>query len=259
MTTPTLQKNSAAEWAAFNLEIEKLNAKYLAPEVVGKAMRVGRDSGSLSKEQKVAIVLVDLVGAVEGAVQGANWGKTLGGYGAIAGGVIWGVIRGATESIALAAGFNACGCMVSMNPLTSIDDLKSDSLASVIGERHNMIVEQIISDFVDITNMSDSALLAEVTICYERLFGPISTSLKSSILSTGMNKTQEISIDIELATAQYVEMIVNLNGIQKHAYTEEYLEVIDATFTDSEEKTQMLAGIGTGYHSASLWEIEGQP
>ena len=46
---------------------------------------------------------------------------------------------------------------------------------------------------------------------------------------------------------------------QKHAYTEEYLEVMDATLADSEEKTQMLAGIGTGYHSASLWEIEEQP
>ena len=34
---------------------------------------------------------------------------------------------------------------------------------------------------------------------------------------------------------------------------------LDITLADSEEKTQMLAGIGTGYHSASLWEIEGQP
>mgnify|MGYP003299388708 CR=1 FL=1 len=54
------EEQEAAEWAAFNLEIEKLNAKYLTPEVVGRAMRIGRDSGALSKEEKVLIVLTIL-------------------------------------------------------------------------------------------------------------------------------------------------------------------------------------------------------
>ena len=60
--TPTLQKtNSAAEWAAFNLEIEKLNAKYLAPEVVGRAMLASKDSGTLSKKEEWQIVIADLL------------------------------------------------------------------------------------------------------------------------------------------------------------------------------------------------------
>lgn len=252
VTTPTLQKNSAAEWAAFNLEIEKLNAKYLTPEVVGRAMRIGRDSGALSKEEKVLIVLADLWGGAHGVKGGLSFGI----WGAVAGAVI----EGAIESLLMWGGLTLSGCMVGINPLSSIDGLDSDSLANVIGERHNILIENIMTSNIDVVNMSSHALLVEITNQYERLFGPLPNLLKSSILSMNIGEIQDpISVDIEQATAQYVNMIVDLNGIQKHAYTEEYLEVMDITLADSEEKTQMLAGIGTGYHSASLWEIEGQP
>ena len=252
VTTPTLQKNSAAEWAAFNLEIEKLNAKYLTPEVVGRAMRIGRDSGALSKEEKVLIVLADLWGGAQGVKDGLSFGI----WGAVAGAVL----EGAIESLLMWGGLTLSGCMVGINPLSSIDGLDSDSLANVIGERHNILIENIMTSNIDVVNMSSHTLLVEITNQYERLFGPLPNLLKSSILSMNIGETQDsISVDIEQATAQYVNMIVDLNGIQKHAYTEEYLEVMDATLADSEEKTQMLAGIGTGYHSASLWEIEEQP
>lgn len=252
VTTPTLQKNSAAEWAAFNLEIEKLNAKYLTPEVVGRAMRIGRDSGALSKEEKVLIVLADLWGGAQGVKDGLSFGI----WGAVAGAVL----EGAIESLLMWGGLTLSGCMVGINPLSSIDGLDSDSLANVIGERHNILIENIMTSNIDVVNMSSHTLLVEITNQYERLFGPLPNLLKSSILSMNIGETQDpISVDIEQATAQYVNTIVDLNGIQKHAYTEEYLEVMDATLADSEEKTQMLAGIGTGYHSASLWEIEEQP
>ena len=101
VTTPTLQKNSAAEWAAFNLEIEKLNAKYLTPEVVGRAMRIGRDSGALSKEEKVLIVLADLWGGAHGVKGGLSFGI----WGAVAGAVI----EGAIESLLMWGGLTLSG------------------------------------------------------------------------------------------------------------------------------------------------------
>lgn len=252
--TPTLQKtNSAAEWATFNLEIEKLNAKYLTPEVVGRAMRIGRDSGALSKEEKWQIVIEDLLGAIEGAGYGAS--LSAGNPWAIAG---LAVVVGAARSIQKGLELTDSGCMVSINPLPSNDDLDSDSLANVIGERHNMIIIDIMNDITDIKNMSNSDLLCDLTNRYERLFGPLSNTIKSSLESINIDTSHEISMDLEQATARYAEVIVELNTFEKHNYTEEYLEVIDATLADSEEKTQMEAGIGTGYHSASLWEIEEQ-
>ena len=251
VNTPTLQKNSAAEWAAFNLEIEKLNAKYLTPEVVGRAMRIGRDSGALSKEEKVLIVLADLWGGAQGVKDGLSYGI----WGAVAGAVL----EGAIESLLMWGGLTLSGCMVGINPLSSIDGLDSDSLANVIGERHNILIENIMTSNIDVVNMSSHALLVEITNQYEKLFGPLPNLLKSSLESKNIDTSDEISMDLEQATARYAEVIVELNTFEKHNYTEEYLEVIDATLADSEEKTQMLAGIGTGYHSASLWEIEEQP
>lgn len=249
--TQTLQKtNSAAEWAAFNLEIEKLNAKYLAPEVVGKAMRVGRDSGSLSKEQKEEIVKADALGAVTGAMR--SW---KGDWMTIVGSAIIGAI---VQSYRAWEGMTSNGCMISTNPLSSIKKLESDSLASLIGQRHNMILTELVSSGVDFTHVSDRALIEAVTYRYEQLYGSFPDSIKSFIHSMDLNDERMLSLNMEQATTKYVEMVVELNEIQKHSYTEEYIGVIDGELVDSDEKKQLIAGIGTGYHSASLWEIEEQ-
>ena len=248
VSAPTLQKtNSAAEWAAFNSEIEKLNAKYLTLEALGRAKRVAKDSGDVTKKHE-EIVKADILGAVSGAL--GNSGK---GIWNILGGAI---IEGAISSYLAWDGMNENGCMIATNPLASIENLESDSLASIIGERHNILLQDMVSANMDVTTMSNSALLLDVTNRYERLFGTLSDSLRVSFLSINLDCEYDLSVDIEQAVESYAEMVVVLNETQGLFYTEDYLAVIDTTFADSDEKIQLLAGVGTGYYSASLWEIE---
>ena len=249
VSTPILQKtNSAAEWAAFNLEIEKLNAKYLAPEIMGKAMRVARDSGDLSKEQKKEIVKADVLGAIVGGM-----GCWQGGWMTIAGGVIIGAI---VESYVAWDGMTSSGCLISINPLSSIEGIETDTCASLIGERHNIILAELVTSRSHFTHLNERKLIEAVTNRYEQLYGSFPDSIKSSILSMNLHDKQLLSLNVEQATERYVDMIVELNEVKKHTYTEAYLGVINAEMADSEEKSQLLAGIGTGYHSASMWEIE---
>lgn len=269
---PTLQKtNSAEEWAAFNLEIEKLNAKYLAPEVVGKAMRVGRDSGNLSKDEYHEIWEVDAEGAKYGSAVGSAIGGIIGVYAGVGtpigpggGGVVGGGIGfllgasiiGAAASISKWWELTSCGLMVALNPLPSIDDLESDSLVSAIGRQHNMIIEDFINSPMDLSGVSDSMLLLDLSLRYERLFGIIPDTVKSIIINTRLDAVSDFSVEVKDATLAYREAVVDMNDNQKHDYTERYLEIADSTLSDSEEKVQISTYACVAYYSSAMWELK---
>lgn len=261
---PTLQKtNSAAEWAAFNLEVEKLNAKYLAPEVVGRAMRVGKDSGELSQEQKDEIWQVDAEGATWGWRIGGLVGEIIGGCagnpvvgkwsGRIAGAVVVGGVCSALKWNELTGG---CGLMVSVNPLPKIDDLETDSLAAIVGEQHNMIIEDFINNPINLVSLSDSLILIDFTNRYERIFGAIQDSVKVLITSTNLNEVHDFSPEVEKVTGDFGEATFGMDDNQRHDYTEEYLEIVDANLSDSEDKMLIKTYAGVAYYSSAMWVVE---
>lgn len=263
---PTLQKtNSAAEWEAFNLEIEKLNEKYLAPEIKGKAMRVGRDSEELSLAQVWEIAEADAIGAgvgglifgavgtlIGGATGGANGAITGGAAGTIAGGVTVGV----AFSILKWKSLTCSGAMVSINPPTSIEGIESDTLIALIGEQHNIIVEDFINNPTDLTNISDAALLEDILARYERLCGSISDSVRTTIVTTGLNEVRNFSLEVEKANFDFKEATMDMNKNQIRDYTEEYLQIVDANLSNSDEKFLVATYAGVAYYSSSMWEVK---
>lgn len=258
MPAPTLQKtNSAAEWAAFNLEIEKLNAKYLTPEIMGKAMRVGMDSGDVTTKLKDRIVKADRDGAGVGIGAGATIGVAAGGagggfLGALAGGAIIGAIFSISEWWCLSGE----GCMISINPLTSIDGLESDSIAALIGEQHNAIIEDFMKNPLVLTGVSDTIFLQDITERYERLFGVVGDSIKSSINTLYLNKKYDFSVEVEKVVGNLDDATKEMDIAQQHDYTEEYLEIVNATLSESEEKNQVAVSASVSYYSSAMWKVQ---
>jgi hypothetical protein len=247
--TPPLQKSiSAAEWEAFHVEVEKLNAKYLAPEVLSKAMRVGRDSGDMSRDEKVEIFEADAEGAARGSEWGAKWGTK--------GRIAVGVAVGAVASILKWWELTGNGLEASTKPLPSFDALSSDSVAVLIGERHNMIIEDFMNSPINITGMSDSAVLVDITSRYEELFTPIAADTRSFIISVRFDKFNNFSPEIRRVIDDYGTATMGMDNKQMHDYTEEYLDIVDAHLPDSEEKNQVVTYASVAYYSSSMWEIE---
>lgn len=248
MPAPTLQKtNSAAEWAAFNLEIEKLNAKYLTPEIMGKAMRVGRDSGYMSKDEKVEIIEADALGAAKGAEWGKKWGTK--------GSVAVGVAVGAAASILKWWELTGNGLETTTNPLPSYDELSSDSIAALIGERHNVIIDDFMNNPIDLTGLSDSEVLMNITNRYEQLCDPISVITRNFIASVRFDRLNNFSPEIRQVIDDFGVATMGMDANEMHDYTEEYLEIVDTNLSDSDEKTQIATYASVAYYSSSMWEI----
>lgn len=246
---PPLQKSiSAAEWEAFHVEVEKLNAKYLAPEVLSKAMRVGRDSGDMSRDEKVEIFEADAVGAAKGSEWGAKWGTK--------GRIAVGVAVGAVASLLKWWELTGNGLEASTKPLPSFDALSSDSVAVLIGERHNMIIEDFMNSPINITGMSDSAVLVDITSRYEQLFTPIAADTRSFIISVRFDKVNNFSPEIRRVIDDFGIATMGMDNKQMHDYTEEYLDIVDTHLPDSEEKNQVVTYASVAYYSSSMWEIE---
>lgn len=248
MPAQTLQKTiSAAEWEAFNLEVAKLNAKYLDPEIIGRAKRIGRDSGNMSRDEKVEIIEADALGAA----QGAKWGKKWGTKGSVA----VGVVVGAAASLLKWWELTGNGLETTTNPLPSYDELSSDSIAAMIGERHNLIIDDFMNNPIDLTGLSDSVVLANLTNRYEQLCDPVSVITKKFIASVRFDRLNNFSPEIRQVLDDFGVATVGMDANEMNDYTEEYLEIVETNLSDSDEKTQIATYASVAYYSSSMWEI----
>ena len=259
---PTLQQtNSAAEWAAFNLEVEKLNEKYKS--TFSTAMRAPGDT-TVSREIK-DIVFADAAGIAGGVLGGLEFltnlltvtgGTSYSPHVVITTVAVCGVVSGALASWAAACEHSVnTGTEVSINPLSSISDITGNSMAIGMARQHNIFVSSLKADNFNTTGLTQSQLLTELVERYEDLFGAIDNTVKRQILRYYSLNLPELDNRIVVAHTSFRLSTEHLNKAQLKNYTEEYIRIAERTLSNDEEKLQVACYAATTYYSGALWTI----
>ncbi|GEM_PF-2552601 len=261
---PTLQEsNSAAAWEAFNLEVEKLNEKYKVD--YSTAMRA---SGDVTTDKVVEVLLADADGAVEGlsyALQYLNGLELLAACAStpLTREAILAYFGGSAVIFAAIASWNAAsecsldGDNVSINDFSSILRFDKKYVTIEMGERHNQLIENLYRDNQGFTGLSKRQVKIEMLNRYEQLYGAVDSRLRQCLLSYTMVLPDNImKVNVKNANIQFRNVTRSFSMLQMQRYTEEYLDVVNRSSIDADDKLLVAVYGSVMCCSKALWNVQ---
>ncbi len=261
---PTLQKtSSAAEWEAFNLEIEKLNEKYKVD--YSTAMRA---SGNVTTEKVMEVLLADADGAVDGLSNAFDYLDEFGLLAACAPTPLtWEALLayfgGSAVIFAAIASWNAAsecsldGENVSINDFSSMLRFDKNFVTIEMGKRHNQLIENLHRDNQGFTGLSKRQVRIEMLNRYEQLYGPVDSNLRQALLSyTLVLPTYIVKENVRNANIQFRNVTRSFSMLQMQRYTEEYLDVVNRSSIDAEDKLLVAVYGSVMCCSKALWNVQ---
>lgn len=238
------EQSDDANWADFYAEVEALNAKY---GMRSRNLPMGElipDTSSIPNR--------DIIGGLYGAEIISNLpnGSTIS---------IPGIVLPATiySFYAFKETLDSPnGSTVTLRSISTIVTLRSNNPAAIIGQQHNRILSEMINSDLDVLNMTYPQLIQAFINKYELLYSSIPFDVEREILSLVLNRTPSLSSNVQQANSQFRVATASMTMLTKRNYTDEYLNVVEASQVDAYDKLQMAIYAGISYYSGALWIVE---
>lgn len=235
-----VKETSSDEWEAFYAAVDELNSKYFPKNNLAKYV-VASDDVEVDEEMK-EIVRADALGAALGLLSGSTWQER----------IVSAVINAAVESYKEATNSD---CQVTTNSLIFINDLDHSSVGVVVGQQHNAIVHQLMSDNFAVSGLTRQEIMTVFVQTYEELYFPINSTFRRALIN-GTLRMPALNTSVQRANNQFDIAASSLSISVLHDYTEEYLSVVDRTISNENDKSSIQTYACQTYYSSALWVVQ---
>ncbi|MBQ5388267.1 MAG: hypothetical protein IIU55_04230 [Paludibacteraceae bacterium] len=235
-----VKETSSDEWEAFYAAVDELNSKYFPKNNLAKYV-VASDDVEVDEEMK-EIVRADALGAALGLLGGSTWQER----------IVSAVINAAVESYKEATNSD---CQVTTNSLIFINDLDHSSVGVVVGQQHNAIVHQLMSDNFAVSGLTRQEIMTVFVQTYEELYFPINSTFRRALIN-GTLRMPALNTSVQRANNQFDIAASSLSISVLHDYTEEYLSVVDRTISNENDKSSIQTYACQTYYSSALWVVQ---
>ena len=140
------------------------------------------------------------------------------------------------------------------NP-SSIPRLRSTNPAVAIGEEHNIVIADLL-EVDSIFDMTRMEVIDEIISLYEQNCKTINLASKNLLRSFNTLRIPSLGRNVQQANDNFTLTVAPLNMQAKRGYTEEYLDLVDASVLNSNDKAQMFIYATVMYYSSSLWQLD---
>lgn len=243
--------------------MEKLNEKYKVD--YSTAMRA---SGDVTTDKVVEVLLADADGAIEGLLNALNYFGGLELLASLASTpltreAILAYFGGSAVIFAAIASWNAAsecsldGDNVSINDFSSMLRFEKSFITIEMGERHNQLIENLYRDNQGFTGLSKRQVRIEMLNRYEQLYGPVDSNLRQALLSyTLVLPTYIVKENVRNANIQFRNVTRSFSMLRMQRYTEEYLDVVNRSSIDAEDKLLVAVYGSVMCCSKALWNVQ---
>lgn len=125
-----------------------------------------------------------------------------------------------------------------------------------VGEEHNQVLLNLL-EVQEAFDMTGDELIQTIIELYEEQYSIISTSSKAKLRNL-LEDMRYVRIKREIldVTEDFTETIATMNIATKRSYTDDFVELVDSTITDTHDKRQLKTYASVMYYSSSLWVAE---
>lgn len=126
-----------------------------------------------------------------------------------------------------------------------------------MGERHNQLIENLYRDNQGFTGLSKRQVRIEMLNRYEQLYGPVDSNLRQALLSyTLVLPTYIVKENVRNANIQFRNVTRSFSMLRMQRYTEEYLDVVNRSSIDAEDKLLVAVYGSVMCCSKALWNVQ---
>ena len=111
-----------------------------------------------------------------------------------------------------------------------------------------------------VQGLSDEQVRGKIVAEMESMTGVIDEQLKAQIVKTKIDDTQTACLHNQYASIQahFMKLSMDLGVDDLRHYTEEYIDIINTTLKDSEERMILTMQMSIMYYIHAFWSIEGK-
>ena len=125
-----------------------------------------------------------------------------------------------------------------------------------VGEEHNQVLRNLLG-MQDAFNMTRGELIQTIIELYEQQYDFIPYSSKAHLQNL-LEDVRNVRVKREVMEAvnNFTETFSTLTIATKCNYTDNFVELVDSTITDTHDKRQLKTYASVMYYSSSLWVAE---
>ena len=125
-----------------------------------------------------------------------------------------------------------------------------------VGEEHNQVLRNLLG-MQDAFNMTRGELIQTIIELYEQQYDFIPYSSKAHLQNL-LEDVRNVRVKREVMEAvnNFTETFSTLTIARKCNYTDNFVELVDSTITDTHDKRQLKTYASVMYYSSSLWVAE---
>ena len=125
-----------------------------------------------------------------------------------------------------------------------------------VGEEHNQVLLNLL-EVQEAFDMTRDELIQTIIELYEQQYDFIPYSSKAHLQNL-LEDMHHVRIKREIldVTEDFTETIATMNIATKRSYTDDFVELVDSTITDTHDKRQLKTYASVMYYSSSLWVAE---
>ena len=125
-----------------------------------------------------------------------------------------------------------------------------------VGEEHNQVLRNLL-EMQDAFNMTRGELIQTIIELYEQQYDFIPYSSKAHLQNL-LEDVRNVRVKREVMEAvnNFTETFSTLTIATKCNYTDNFVELVDSTITDTHDKRQLKTYASVMYYSSSLWVAE---
>lgn len=125
-----------------------------------------------------------------------------------------------------------------------------------VGEEHNQVLRNLL-EVQDAFDMTSGELIQTIIELYEQQYDFIPYSSKA-YLQNLLEDVRHVRVKREVMEAvnNFTETFSTLTIARKCNYTDNFVELVDSTITDTHDKRQLKTYASVMYYSSSLWVAE---
>lgn len=125
-----------------------------------------------------------------------------------------------------------------------------------VGEEHNQVLRNLL-EMQDAFNMRRDELILTIIDLYEEQYSIIPTSSKAKLRNLLEDmRSARIKREVLDVTEDFTETIATMNIVTKRSYTDDFVELVDSTITDTHDRRQLKTYASVMYYSSSFWVAE---
>ena len=241
-------------WTDFYAEVEALNARYAASTGNMSRIGVGAFDNIIMRPDPIApdIAGRDIVGAIYGAEMGRS--NSNGDNFSLR----WTVIPAVWYSYMAfaAAQDDDSEYTISIRNIQTIGDLTNSHPCVALGKQHNQLLSVMLNANFDSSNMSNRQIIQAFINKYEQLFSVIPANVENQLLNMEAGRTPRMTINVQDANQRFRTATYSMTISTARSYTDDYLDVVNASQVDDYDKLQMCINAVMAYYSGALWVVQ---